>query len=117
MEDLYNILETLKKEPYRLGKHSIFNLEAFFLGYDYAMHNTQSPSYKKFRQEFSELIRWICNKYSAGKNRAWSSVILFYSEDERDALDKFFELSDEFFAHKKHLENQYSDNNKDIKND
>ncbi|OYD99969.1 hypothetical protein [Nostoc sp. 'Peltigera membranacea cyanobiont' 232] len=100
MEDLYDILQTIKNEPYRLGRRSIFNLEAFFLGYNHAMRNTQSPTYKKYRQEFSELIQWIRNKYDAGKSCAWSSVILFYSEDEKDALDNFFKLVDEFLNEK-----------------
>ena len=31
-------------------------------------------------------------------SQSWANVILFYSEDESKALDRFFELLDEFIA-------------------
>ncbi|MFL9458192.1 hypothetical protein AB0758_45125 [Tolypothrix bouteillei VB521301_2] len=91
MEDLYKTLQTIRQHPtVRLGKHSIFHLEAFFFGYYYMMRHLEMPYYMEHYKGFDNLIGWIRKKYVAGKNRSWASVILFYSEDERDALDKFF---------------------------
>ncbi len=43
-----------------------------------------------------EFQGWIAEKYRISSTQSWAQIILFYSVDERDALEKFFRLFDEF---------------------
>jgi hypothetical protein len=43
-----------------------------------------------------EFPEWIRKKFNVTTSQSWANIILFYSEDERKALDKFFELFAEF---------------------
>ncbi|TAG95999.1 MAG: hypothetical protein EAZ19_10330, partial [Oscillatoriales cyanobacterium] len=36
-------------------------------------------------------------RYQITSSHGWDSIILFFSADEKDALDKFFKLLEEFF--------------------
>jgi len=39
---------------------------------------------------------WIEKKYQSKTSHGWHQIILYYSEDERTALNRFFELFHEF---------------------
>lgn len=39
---------------------------------------------------------WVRKRLNVQTSQSWANVILFYSEDESKALDKFFELLCEF---------------------
>ncbi len=39
---------------------------------------------------------WIVKKYKIRTNHSWSDIILFYSQDEADALKNFFKEFNEF---------------------
>jgi hypothetical protein len=46
--------------------------------------------------KFAGFPDWIQKRFGIDSTQSWSKIIIFYSEDERAALDKFFELWDEF---------------------
>lgn len=78
-----------------LGRHSIICLQAFLSGYNVAHHELGLPP-KQQDRDFEEFSNWIREKYKIQTSQSWASIILFYSEDEGKALDRFFKLFEEF---------------------
>ena len=96
MHDLYILIEKIKKAPSMyLGRRSIICLQAFLSGYSVAKYELGEQPTKQER-DFMQFPEWIRQKFSVDTSQSWANVILFYSEDESKALDKFFELLDEF---------------------
>ncbi|MCC3421324.1 MULTISPECIES: hypothetical protein [unclassified Microcoleus] len=47
---------------------------------------------------------WIQKKFNIDSSQSWANIILFFSQDEKDALNSFFELFEEFCQSKKVVE-------------
>ncbi len=96
MQDLYGLIEKIKKAPSMyLGQHSIICLQAFLSGYSIAKY-TGGQEITAQDRDFMEFPEWIRKKFNVQTSQSWANIILFYSEDERKALDKFFDLFAEF---------------------
>jgi hypothetical protein len=96
MHDLYTLIEKIKKAPSMyLGRHSIICLQAFLSGYSVAKYELGEQPTKQ-DSDFREFPEWIRKRFNVQTSQSWANVILFYSEDESKALDKFFELLCEF---------------------
>ena len=98
MQDLYGIIEKIKKAPAMyLGRHSIICLQAFLSGYSVAKYDLGGQETEQERN-FREFPEWIRQRYNVQTSQSWANIILFYSEDERKALDNFFDLFEEFLT-------------------
>lgn len=98
MHDLYTLIKKIKKAPSMyLGQHSIICLQAFLSGYSVAKHELGGQLTEQ-EQDFREFPEWIRKRFNIQTSQSWASIILFYSEDERKALDKFFQLFEEFLS-------------------
>ena len=96
MQDLYRLIEKIKKAPSMyLGRHSIICLQAFLSGYSVAKYELGEQPTKQ-DSDFMQFPEWIRKRFNVQTSQSWANIILFYSEDESKALDNFFELSDEF---------------------
>lgn len=96
MHNLYDLLKKIKKAPSMyLGQHSIICLQAFLSGYSIAKYELGGQPTEE-DQNFMEFPEWIRQKFNVNTSQSWANIILFYSEDERQALDRFFDLLDEF---------------------
>ncbi|RKZ54681.1 MAG: hypothetical protein DRR16_13690 [Candidatus Parabeggiatoa sp. nov. 3] len=49
----------------------------------------------------SQFQDWIAKKYDVEGSHGWMSILLFFHVNESHALDKFFELWDEFLIEHK----------------
>jgi hypothetical protein len=102
----YELLEKIKKRPSMyLGKRSISQLQVFLDGYTFARRELGIPLTEEER-EFEELQEWVEQRFNQASTQSWARIILFYSEDERDALERFFELFEEFLQRNKNLEKE-----------
>jgi len=98
MQNLYGIIEKIKKAPAMyLGRHSIICLQAFLSGYSVAKYDLGGHETEQERN-FREFPEWIRQRYNVQTSQSWANIILFYSEDERKALDNFFDLFEEFIT-------------------
>jgi hypothetical protein len=70
-----------------IGKRSISLLAAFLQGIAF-LSADKLPDWH-LMQEFQT---WVEKKYKLNTTHHWSSLILFFSLDERDALDQFFRM-------------------------
>ena len=101
MDNLYDLLQKIKKRPAMyLGRHSVFSLQAYLDGYYYARRELGVPLTEQ-ESEFQEFLKWIRERFNVETGQLWSSILLFHSADERSAIDRFFNLFEEFINQEK----------------
>jgi hypothetical protein len=97
MSDLFTILKKLQAKPgLYIGHPSVGNLFMFLAGYKAAkleMGVKPTPEELNFYREFQP---WLQEKFSISTSKSWAKIIQFYSKDEQEAFDRFFELLSEF---------------------
>ncbi|WP_230966598.1 hypothetical protein [Nostoc sp. NZL] len=103
--DIYNeILNNIKKRPgMYLGANSITRLDMVLRGYSLARKEVSVPPTEPER-EFEGFQSWVEEKYGINSGQSWSKIIFFYSVNEPEALQKFFELFEEYLNRNKSLE-------------
>ncbi|WP_375472964.1 hypothetical protein [uncultured Nostoc sp.] len=103
--DIYNeIPSNIKKRPgMYLGRSSITRLDMLLRGYSLARREVGVPPTEPER-EFDGFQSWIEEKYGINSSQSWAKIILFYSVDEHEALQKFFELFEEYLNKNKSSE-------------
>lgn len=96
MISFYNLIQKIKQRPsLYLGKRSIAHLQVFLDGYTFARRELDVPLTEEER-DFEDFQEWVEKRFNQPSTQSWERIILFYSEDERDALDKFFDLFEDF---------------------
>ncbi|WP_414514930.1 hypothetical protein [Nostoc sp. PCC 9305] len=102
--DIYKeILGAIKKRPAMyLGTSSITRLDMLLRGYSFARREVGVPPTEPER-EFEGFQSWVEEKYGINSGQSWSKIIIFYSVDEDEALQKFFELFEEYLNRSKRL--------------
>ncbi|MEH1831878.1 MAG: hypothetical protein V7L29_07355 [Nostoc sp.] len=81
----------------------ITELDMLLRGYSLSRREVGvSPS--KPEREFEGFQSWIKEKYGINSGQSWAKIILFYSVDEHEALQKFFELFEEYLNKNKSSE-------------
>lgn len=91
-----DLLPEIKKRPtLYLSRYSIFDFQSFYYGYDLARNQIGLPK-SDLDREFEEFLSWVRARYHIETTQSWASLILFHSVDERDALDRLFQLWEKF---------------------
>ncbi|MCC3452155.1 MULTISPECIES: hypothetical protein [unclassified Microcoleus] len=102
--NFYQLLDKIKSRPaLYLGKRSIFSLQAFLDGYTFACRQLAIPVTEQ-EQEFAEFQDWIEKQFNQPSTQSWARIILFYSKDESQALDTFFQLFENFLQRESSLD-------------
>lgn len=92
----YELLQEIRKRPsLYLSRNTIFDFESFLLGYEVARKQAGIDQTVE-EQEFSIFLEWVRKICPIKTDRPWTNIVLFYSADERDALNKVFSLFDDF---------------------
>jgi hypothetical protein len=95
-EYFYEMLQRIKQRPGMfLGQCSITRLRAFLDGYMGSRSDLGLPPTQQ-ELEFNQFQEWVQTRFKISSSHGWDSIILFYSADERDALNNFFELFEQF---------------------
>jgi hypothetical protein len=96
-KNFISLLEEIRKRPtLYLPRRSIFDLQAFYYGYDYfRLHKSESCDNSHLK-EFEDFLDWIREICPVKTNMSWANLLFVYSTDERSAFDKFFELLDNY---------------------
>lgn len=80
------LIDKIKQRPAMyLGKNYISCLRAFIDGWYLREPDKVTDGY--LMADFQE---WIEKKYNVKTTQGWANIILFYSQDETSALEKFF---------------------------
>lgn len=98
MSDLYDLCKQIEKKPAMyVGGKSIFLLESFINGYLWARSELDIPSTERENDFFENFHNWLEERLDARTStKSWSSIILFRSFSEENALENFFILLEEF---------------------
>ena len=95
-EYFYEMLQRIKQRPGMfLGQCSITRLRAFLDGYMGSRSDLGLPPTQQ-ELEFNQFQEWVQTRFKISSSHGWDSIILFYSADERDSLNNFFELFEQF---------------------
>lgn len=90
------VLALLKQMRGRLGMYvgasSVIRLAAFLRGYDLAMEQCGGAAADSFLPAFRD---WIHQRFQS-RQHSWEDTILLHSTDEADAVQRFWNLLDEF---------------------
>lgn len=94
-EEFYKFLEDIKKKPgLYIGTKSLISLTYFLDGIFYTLHYLNGQKeYPNFLEGFQE---WIQIRFDITSTQHWSNIINFYSSNDVNAFDLFFELLNEF---------------------
>lgn len=104
VRELYELIEGIKKRPgMYLGTSSITNLDMVLRGRNLALKEVGLAPAEQER-EFIGFQAWIEEKYWIKSGQSWAKIILFYSMDEQEALERFFELFEEYLNRDKSSE-------------
>ncbi len=76
-----------------IGQNSISCLKAFLDGW--YLRNPNSVSDQKLMEGFQD---WVVKKYRIDSSQSWARIILFFSQDEANALTNFYGLFEEFLG-------------------
>jgi Trp operon repressor len=83
-----------------LGTASITRLDILLKGYSLARREVGLAPTQEER-EFDGFQSWVQEKYGIKSEQSWAKIILFYSIDEQEALERFFELFEEYLNQNK----------------
>ena len=97
---LADLVSTIKKRPeLYITARSINYLRVYIDGYISALEITECED---FQLKLVEFQVWVAEKYQVSTNQSWNQIILFFSSNENVALDRFFELFEEFVSNGSH---------------
>lgn len=100
MTKFYELLDRIQKKPAMyIGSPSISNLFMFLCGYQHARDLLETPVTEQ-EEEFADFQPWLQKKLAVKTSASWAKIILFYSTDESQAFDSFFDLLKEFIKDK-----------------
>ena len=115
MSDLLSIISKIKTKPgMYIGQPTITNLFMFLVGYKTARRELGiKPNEQEmiFQKEFQP---WLQKRFEVETVNSYAKIISFYTRDEKEAFNYFFDLLDEFFQEKSVSYNQQTlvgDNN------
>jgi len=105
MSGLYAILQKIQAKPgMYIGKPALNDLFMFLVGYKTARRElgiAPSQEEEEFQREFQP---WLQKRFEVRTVNSWATIIRFYTHDEREAFNYFFQLLDEFLQRDKSLE-------------
>ena len=105
MASIVELIKEIQKRPAMyISKNYISCLKAFLDGW--YIRDSSNLADGDIMGHFQD---WIENKYGVKTSHSWNDIILFYSQDEANALKVFFELFEEFLLHINSLNKILSD--------
>lgn len=94
MKSLKKILLEIKDRPaLYLGCNTISCLKAFLSGWYLRDPNDDEIIDSDIMEKFQI---WVTETFDVKTSHSWDKILLFYSADEYEALNKFFEYFEEF---------------------
>jgi hypothetical protein len=96
-QSIYDVLELVRKRPpIYLDEYSIKRLRSFLVGYQGGLIS-QGFEFRNANPDFHAFNDWVAKRLGFFESTAgWCNMILEKSVNERDALERFFALLDEF---------------------
>jgi hypothetical protein len=99
MSPIAELLMQMRPRPaLYIGGESVVKLAAFLRGYSYALDQHCSMNTHEFLAGFRD---WVANRFSVTISQSWENIIQFHSVDDKEAMQLFWKLLDEYLAQHK----------------
>jgi hypothetical protein len=96
MSSALELLKEIRRKPgLYLSRPSVRDLANIIEGYQIALHDCGVSIDDKFSLDFQP---WIQRKFSVDLTQRWDKIIESASENEPEAMKRFWELLDEFLG-------------------
>jgi hypothetical protein len=97
MSDVFSLLNKIQKKPgLYIGQPSVGELFMFLAGYKAAKLEMGIKPTAEELQFYREFQPWLQKRFSLSTTNSWAKIIQFYSKNDQEAFDRFFELLNEF---------------------
>ena len=94
MSPIIDLLMEMRRRPaLYIGGDSVVKLAAFLRGYSHALDQHCSMKTHQFLEGFRE---WVAKHFSVTISQSWENIIQFHSADEKEAMQMFWRLMDEY---------------------
>ncbi len=105
MSKLFEILEKIKFRPgMYIGKPSVSDLFHFLVGFKTALRELEIKSSEEEMDFHREFQPWVQKKYHVSTSNSWAKIIMLHCGSEKEGLDTFYELLEEFKNRDKNLD-------------
>ncbi|MBD2777194.1 hypothetical protein [Iningainema tapete] len=94
---LYEVLEKIKPRPgMYIGSASLTALYWFLRGYECARRELGIEATAAEKEFHSKFQPWLQKRFNLQTDNSWAKIILLFSVNEKEALNSFYKLLDEF---------------------
>ena len=105
MSKLFEILEKIKFRPgMYIGRPSVSDLFHFLVGFKTALRELEIKSTEEEMDFHREFQPWVQKKYHVSTSNSWAKIIMLYCGSEKEGLDTFYELLEQFKNRDKNLD-------------
>jgi hypothetical protein len=107
MSGLYEVLQKIRPRPgMYIGKPSVSHLFHFLTGYEFARGELDiEPT--EWEDDFHENFQpWLQKRYHVSTSNSWAKIIMLYCGSEKEGLDSFYKLLEEFTNRDKSLDEE-----------
>lgn len=99
MNQLLNLITEIQNRPgLYIGSESVSKLYMFIQGYSYAHYEQDNDCLQEDEATLAGFQTWVEQKYQMQISRSWDAIILFHSDNEIEAFQKFYALFEEYQA-------------------
>lgn len=96
MHPIIDIIDEIRRRPgVYLRNYSVKNLAAFLEGYSCAAEKCGAIPNGQFLLDFGD---WVRRRFRVELSQSWENILLFHSVDEREAMQCFWQIWDEYLT-------------------
>ncbi|WP_414619885.1 hypothetical protein [Calothrix sp. CCY 0018] len=97
MSKFFEILEKIRVRPgMYIGRASVSDLFHFLVGFKTALRELDIKSTEDEIDFHREFQPWLQKRYHVSTSNSWAKIIMLYCGSEKEGLDSFYKLLDEF---------------------
>ena len=97
MSKFFEILEKIRVRPgMYIGRESVSDLFHFLVGFKTALRELDIKSPEEEMDFHREFHPWLQKRYHVSTSNSWAKIIMLYCGSEKEGLDSFYQLLDEF---------------------
>ncbi len=104
MSKIFEILEKIRVRPgMYIGRASVSDLFHFLVGFKTALRELEVKATEEEMDFYREFQPWVQQKYHVSTSNSWAKIIMLHCGSEKEGLDAFYKLLDEFKNRNKNL--------------
>ncbi len=107
MSKFFEILEKIRERPgMYIGRASVSDLFHFLVGFKTALRELGIKLTEEEIDFHRDFQPWLQKRYHVSTSNSWAKIIMLYCGSEKEGLDSFYKLLDEFTNRDKSLDKE-----------